>query len=485
MPEFAATKQLYNCRCLFRDGAHSIRDLFRDAWIGWLCRGGYYCLGLSPLCPIGMVLCVDDSLVDDLIAEREHIRVFSLQRNTGRRREGSDSSANEIVPSYRAVIEAELRRAAGKRVVFAASISSRTFSALAAETRCELIANPPDLVDGLNDKGLFLTAIQEMGLPRLPGRWVRLSGARYAELAAEMGARLVAQLARGTSGSGTAFIRSEEDYQAAGLRFGESDVWIAPDVGELSLNVNALAFPSGTAVSWPSVQLEGLRMVHARRGMYCGNDYLATADLPSASVNGVIEQTARVGVWLASLGYRGLFGLDFVLDPASSRVYAVDLNPRWQGSTVPMTLAEYKAGRLPLAVADLACHMGLLSEAEVLHHQGEFLEPVLASHVSLRCPESSWWRVTNGLRPGVYSLSGGCDFVREGLRLNDVEGSDEMLVIGGVPRPGALLAPKSHALRFTSERQVMDVATARPLEWSRAAVERLYGSMALVPVPGE
>jgi len=180
-----------------------------------------------------------------------------------------------------------------------------------------------------------------------------------------------------------------------------------------------------------------------------------------------------------------LFGLDFVLDAASSRAYAVDLNPRWQGSTAPLTLAEYKAGRLPLAVADLACRMGLLSEVEVLRHAGEFLEPVRVSHVSLRCRESSWWRVTSALRPGVYSLSGNAAFVRDGLRLNDLERSDEILVNGGMPRPGALLAPKSHVLRFSSERQVMDVAAARPLEWSRVVVERLYRSMALVPAPAE
>jgi hypothetical protein len=465
--------------------AQSIRDLFRNVCIGWLCRAGYYCLGLSALCPIGMVLCTDDSPVDDLIAEREGIRFFSLARTIGRRYEASESSTNEIVPRYRAQIDAELRRASGKRVVLAASIVSRTFCALAAETGCELIANAPNLIDFLNDKVRFLAAIEEMGLPKLPGRWVRLSAMRYGELAGEMGGRLVAQLARGMSGSATVFMRSDADYRAAGLRFGDRDTWIAPDVGQLSLNVNALAFSSGTAVSYPSVQLEGLPMVHAQRGMYCGNDYLATADLPPETVSNVIEQTKRIGAWLVSLGYRGLFGLDFVLDAASSRAYAVDLNPRWQGSTGPLTLAEYKAGRLPLAVADLACRMGLLSEAEVLRHGDEFLEPVRVSHVSLRCQESSWWRVTKALRPGVYSLSGDDDFLRDGLRLNDLEGSGEMLVVGGVPRAGALLAPKSHALRFSSERQVMDVATARPLRWSATAVQRLYASMALSPVAAE
>jgi len=470
---------------LSSDVLASYRSLFHDTWIGWLCRAGYYCLGLSQVCPIGAVLCVDDSPVDDLIRQREGIPFFSIARFTGRRNEGNDSAADEIVPRYRVQIEEELRRANGKRHVLASSIASQTLEAFAAEGGYELIANPSDLIVWLNDKQEFLRAIGELGLPRLAGRWTRLTEGRYGEIASEMGSSFVAQRARGVSGSGTAFIGCEEDYRRAGSRFGDAPVWIARDLGRLSLNINALACASGTVVSYPSVQLEGLSIVNASRGMYCGNDYLATADLPRQTVNGVIEQTRHIGKWLGSLGYRGLFGLDFVLDQASGLAYAVDLNPRWQGSTVPLTLAECKAGRLPLAVADLACRMGLLGETEILGRAGDFLVPVRASHISLRCPVSSWWRVTGALKPGVYSIGRDGRFLREGLRLSDLEAGEEILVNGGVPRTGALLAPKSHAMRFSSERGMVEVSRAQPLPWVSVATERLYAAMALAPVSVE
>ena len=224
-------------------------------------------------------------------------------------------------------------------------------------------------------------------------------------------------------------------------------------------------------------------MACAQRGMYCGNDYIAAGHLSRRIIDNVMEQTERLGTWLGSLGYRGLFGLDFVIDSSESSAYAVDLNPRWQGSTVLLTLAEYKAGRLPLAVAELACRLNQMSEQEVLRHNDEFREPVSASHVSLRCRTTSWWRVTGSLRPGVYTPSREPAFVRPGLRLNDLDApTTEMLVAGGVPRPGALLAPGSHALRFSSERQVIDLSCLGPLAWSQAAAEGLYGSLALEPV---
>ena len=115
--------------------------------------------------------------------------------------------------------------------------------------------------------------------------------------------------------------------------------------------------------------------------------------------------------------------------------------------------------------------------------QDEFIRPVRASHISLRCRASGWSEVAGNLRPGVYSRD--LAFVRPGLRLNDLERPDEILVTGGVPRPGARMGPKAHALRVASEQQVMDVGRLRPLPWSEAAARILYQALALKPVEEE
>jgi hypothetical protein len=428
---------------------------------------------------------MDDSSVHDLVEQREGVRFFSFDKETGRRRQEGDSALNDALPRFRNEMENALRQASGSRRVLVAAVASQSAAAFAAETGCELISNPPELAAWLNDKTNFLNGLGELGLPRVPGRWTRPSQTRYAEVAAELGSSFVAQLAHGSSGSGTAVIQSEEDYQATGVRWGDALVWIAPDLGRLSVNINALALESGIAVSYPSVQLEGWSALNAGRGMYCGNDYVATAGLPTGTVCDVVEQATKIGRWIASFGFRGLFGLDFVLDTSSSKAYAVDLNPRWQGSTAPLTLAEYKAGRLPLVVAGLARGMGLMSEVEVLRHQDEFLQPVLASHMSLRCPATGWSRVTGNLQPGVYSFSRGLNLERPGLRLNDLAQPNEILVTGGVPRQGAWMAPTAHALRVSSEQQVMDVSRLRPLQWSRTVTEMLYAELALTPAGTE
>jgi ATP-grasp domain len=457
-------------------------DLFHPWRIAWLCRAGHYSAALTPLCPIDVVACMDDSTVHDLLGQREGIRFFSIEKSRGRLED--DSAMNEVVPSVRKELLSALAAEGRGRRMLAAASPSQSLVDFASEAGCPVISNPPELAAWLNNKVHFFEALSELGLPRIPGRWVSLDRTRYSELASENGSRFVLQRARGASGSGTAFVAAEADYIAAGTRFGGVLVHAAPDLGDLSINVNALALTQETVVSSPSVQLAGLSMLHSLRGMYCGNDFIAARELPAPLVREVIEQTAQIGAWIASLGFRGLFGLDFVVDCSDSKPYAVDLNPRWQGSTTPLSMAEAKAGRLPLAVADLALRMGALDENDVFRKRDEFLQTVNASHLSLRCEASSWWEVQGELRPGVYSED--MNFERSGVRLTDMQAPNELLVTGGVPRRGARMGPKSHVLRVAAERQVLDVGRLRPLPWAEDAARSLYEALALNPIkPGD
>jgi hypothetical protein len=459
----------------------SAADLFRGHAFLWMTRWGFYCLCLDQFCPIRLVLCVDDSRTNDFIERQTGLRVFALDRTTGYRTEGRDGAMDSILPSAREEVQPILAHVSSGQWSAVSTNPSRSLAAFAAEAGIEYVGPPPDLCHWLNDKANFLAGLEQIGLPRLRGRWLRLNEARYAELAAEFGRRFVAQLPRGTSGSGTWFVGSEDDQLLAGERCGDALAWVAPDLGDLSLNVNAIATEEGTAVAYPSVQLVGLPALCTRRGQYCGNDYAATASLPRETVHLVVQQTERIGQWLTSLGFRGLFGLDFVVDPATCEIFAVDLNPRWQGSTLVLAQAQQRTGGLSLPVAELAYRKGLLGAREVLEHRESFLAPVQAAHISLRNRASGCVEVTGALDPGVYSFEDAPSYLRPGLRLEDLRDSQEMLVIGAVPRRGARMSAGAHILRACSQRQVLDPGRMELLRWSETAARLLYQALVLRP----
>lgn len=454
---------------------YGFRGLFGDRRIVFQALLGSYCAGLVSLCPIEAVACADWG------RELEHIRggllYLSRERKTRKRFHPHDYDIEAIVESVRDELLGLLRGDPSGRLAIVCPYASPALDAFGAETGYPVFTHPVALVDWLNDKANFFRCLDDLGLPRLPGRWVRLTEAHYPDLTAELGSRFIVQASRGSGGSGTRFIDAAEDFAIAGERFGDALVWAAPDAGPLSLNINAIALSRSAAAGYPSVQLTGVPELGAGPGEYAGNDYTASATLPAEIICDAREQTERIGAWLGSLGYRGLYGLDFVVDADTSRCFAVDLNPRWQGSTALAIQGENLEGRIPLAAADMARQIGLLGEAEVACLRDDFFQPVRGSQMILRQKRAEWLEVTADVPAGIYSLRDGLTHLRPGATLGDC-GPGEVLVTGGVPERGTMLESGAYMTRICSQQAAWDTERMGLLPWTRLAVSRLYGVLA-------
>ncbi len=156
-------------------------------------------------------------------------------------------------------------------------------------------------------------------------------------------------------------------------------------MGSLPLNVDAVATSRGAVVGCPSVRIVGQSELYARAFGHCGNDFSATSKLPRSLLDAVRIQTERVSDWMASLGYRGLFGLDYVVDEGTGNPCAVDLNPRWQGSTSLQTQSVASLGIIPLAALEIAYRTRRL-DARAVFALGDVDRPLQGSQVFLKVP---------------------------------------------------------------------------------------------------
>ena len=454
-----------------------LRELLNDRRIHWQGFFGSYAVGLDRLFPIASVSCLDHGAEFESVAATTGIRFVAAEEPGTRRRNWIGSGIDAVLE--RREHEIEMLLAAGDAGTWRV-VSSPPSARLESLCRRHGIryAGPPAASTALfAHKRVLFQALEILGLPHAAGRWVRLGEARYSELANELGARFVAQAGLGGAGSNTLLVGSASDLARAAARFAGEEVHVAPHLGSRSLNVNAAVIGGVVCVGPPNVQLAGVARLGAPWGGYCGNDYGAARSLEPSITGDVREQTARIGEWLARRDFEGLFGLDFVIGDEDGRARAVDLNPRWQGSTALSTQAEHAAGRLPLAAAELAWRCGAIDLDTIRAGRDQFARPLDGAHMCLRHPGRVPHVVPARIEPGVYRC-GRPELVRSAFRLDDCEDDGEWLLTGGVPLPGTVIEPGAWLVRAMTRSPLAGRDSADLVPWAdetAAAIYEMFG----------
>lgn len=112
----------------------------------------------------------------------------------------------------------------------------------------------------------------------------------------------------------------------------EAYVSVAPYmVDGIPVNVGAVVWNDGVTLHPASVQLIGVPCLTDRPFGYCGNDFGLASELGGKVLDRLDDYTRRIGSWLHRYGYRGAYGVDFLV--SHDDVYFTEINPRLQGST--------------------------------------------------------------------------------------------------------------------------------------------------------
>jgi len=108
---------------------------------------------------------------------------------------------------------------------------------------------------------------------------------------------------------------------------------------KLSPNTNAIVFGEN------KTEIIAITDQILRSNAYLGNIYPSRVNLRNRQI--IIETTKKIGNFLSKLGYRGLFGCDFLID-GKGNCFVIDLNPRRQGGYLVNYLMSKKIDVLEL-----------------------------------------------------------------------------------------------------------------------------------------
>ncbi|MFH1309081.1 MAG: ATP-grasp domain-containing protein [Candidatus Omnitrophota bacterium] len=349
---------------------------------------------------------------------------------------------------------------------------------------------PERLKTFFDNKNLLYQKLPELSLPRIPGKIIVPEKFNFNYLRSELSLPFVVQFPYGSSGHFTFIIRNEREYLDIQKKYPDSLAVIRRYIDGFSLNVNAVIIStekgSKTVCSFPSVQITGVPECSNFSSAFCGNDFSAAKTLNKSISEKIKFQTEIIGKWMVNLGYRGIFGIDFVAKDET--VYPVEINPRFQNSTSLFTALN--AGK-----NDNDDHLFLLHIAEFLQKEDVYMRkyienfefeklmnPLDGAQIILH-NRMDRTIVGREVVPGAYFFGEkGLCLITEGVSFSAGQKKEEIILTSGVPGKGIGLEPNASICKIQVQTSVLNPDDKKNLsDEMKEIVLDVYGMFELSP----
>jgi hypothetical protein len=241
---------------------------------------------------------------------------------------------------------------------------------LAQQLGLQVCLPPVALRNHLDSKITTTELANRAGVASVPNVLARVeSYAALRRAASALGDDLVVQLPHGDSGNTTFFISGENDFgQHAEHIAAQPVVKVMRRIRCRQLTIEGCVTRHGTLVGPLQTELVGFAELTPFGGGWCGNEVFAADEstILSADIRQQAQRaTLAMGEQLQRAGYRGCFGLDFLLDQDTGALYLGEMNPRITGATPMTSQAMLDAGSVPLVMFHLLEWFGANYELDV------------------------------------------------------------------------------------------------------------------------
>jgi len=383
----------------------------------------------------------------DLPQLRKRVEIFCLEEETGgslpaNARDSARLLAHEAVKEYLTTLPDP------KHLLLYQNYPD--LEKLAKKEGWILLANPADLRLRLRERAFFQQMAACPGLRPVPGAiWpIEVIHERgYEEWASMLGPELVIQLpdiGQG-GGRGTFFVRSAKAYNLLEERLREN-TWREVRLKSVSIRRFIEGVPvsmaicitrHGNLISGLQKQLVDLPYCNdfPEDGIFCGHVW-DEMSWSSAIQEDALKQANRIGEYVASLGYRGILGIDFIIDERGREIWPIEINPRFTGAFPMLSLLHLQNGIIPLDIFHMLEFLDFPYQIDLEELNQTYQEPLKGSHLLLFLPAGGERARFDRLLPGLYEYEPGEKqffFRRDAMEYRDIQNESQFVLVDGPP----------------------------------------------------
>lgn len=433
-----------------------IRKIFKDLKtpIFYVANVADRGVGPEDIIPNYHIICIDyDNEVDYL--EKAGAKIFCLEKEFGKKNVIFRNSAvllgQEPVKKY--IKENTPPGMQAAVVVFKPSLAAEK---IARENNWKILNNSAIFSKEIEDKFNFIFIGKSLHIRIPDAETIDFGRLSYWELKKYYD-YFVVQLKSGYAGSSTFFIRSKDDYSRLMDAFfrdpsGKKSfmVKVSKFIRGIPATVNACVISSEVYVGKPCYQITGEELCTNNRGTTCGNDW-GVLRISAKASDEINEIGKKIGLYLKGKGYKGIFGLDFIISDKDEDVYLIEINPRFVASIPFYTKLEIKNSMLPMMALHFLEFLGIKYSigfpAKELFDKNS--SAIFGSQLVLRNKEGKICTPAGEMKSGVYRFDkGNLIFLRPGYSPLDLNLPNEFIILAAAK--GRKVKPENEVARLES-----------------------------------
>lgn len=359
----------------------------------YFCKESERATGLEDLLQNYFVACVDDSYLTEMLAKK--MKVFCASQINS---EYKKFSTLNLISS--AEVKSWIEQVAGSGFYAQFFQFNNPTSIKAAELSGTVLNNDSKLNRKFEDKLSQTQILMQNNIP-IPKTIIgNISEFEYHYLAENLSEQFVIQTDRAHTGLGTFFVKSFEEFLQIQKLLAGNIVKISKLVTGPSYTINGCITKKGIFIAGLQYQITGIPQLTTGAGSTVGNDFSYANELPAEVKNKIFNLTKTIGEILQKDGYKGLFGIDLVLENTTEPL-VIEINAR-QTANIPLqTRLELKAEVTPLALINLAEFL----EIDIPENPPTEILPLEGSQIFLRAKADNFV-IRHKLMSGIYRLQG-------------------------------------------------------------------------------
>ncbi len=327
----------------------------------------------------------------------------------------------------------------------------------------KVIGNPARLNKMFEDKVNFRKVLVKAGLEPIPGETMKFSDwqqLEYEDVIDKYGKKFVIQLPDFMlgGGKGTLFIDSKRKYNEFKTKV-EDGVYkkkvltvvnITKFLEGESPSVACCATKYGTLITRPQQQILDIPQVIAKKkgeGLFVGHVF--GKKYSASIIKQINEISTKLGNYMYSKGYKGIFGIDFIVNEKENKVYPVECNARYTGAFPMVSMLQLKYKIIPLDFWQFLEFLHIPYKIDVKELNKMYQKQINGSHIVLSNIRTYSIEVKKELDVGTYQFKNKkVEYLSDNIFYEGLKNDHEFALVDGVPQKGQIIKKYSRMARI-------------------------------------